>query len=160
MHRHIDRQHQRAEPGIGGALDQVIGDLAVPRGIELIPGVFRRDSGGVLDRLVAGAFHSHRAGFSLKSATLAGVSGQSYRVSRRFSTIRNSAGLTCAGPVRRRGTALRSAAGLFQFGADVPQFREEDPAGDLLEIADPGGAAGAALLADDARDDLEMAVAP
>src|SRR5437868_6179374 len=56
--------------------------------------------------------------------------------------------------------ALRSGAGLFQFGADVPQFREEHPAGDLLQIADPGGAACAALLADDARDDLEMAVAP
>src|SRR5205823_3185319 len=83
----------------------------------------------------------------------------SYRVSPRFSTIRNSAGLTCTGPVRRAGTALRGAAGLFELGTDVPQFREEDPAGDLLQIADPGSAAGAALLADDARDDLEMAVA-
>src|SRR5438105_6429742 len=113
------------------ALDKIEGDLGQPP---------LRHAVQIFD--IDGVFHSHRAGFSLKSATLAGVSGQSYRVSRRFSTIRNSAGLTCAGPVRRRGTALRSAAGLFQFGADVPQFREEDPAGDLLEIADAGGAAG------------------
>ena len=131
------------------ALDKVEGDLGQPP---------LRHAVQIFD--IDGVFHSHRAGFSLKSATLAGGSGQSYRVSPRFSTIRNSAGLTCTGPVRRAGTALRGAAGLFELGTDVPQFREEDPAGDLLQIADPGGAAGAALLADDARDDLEMAVAP
>jgi alkylation response protein AidB-like acyl-CoA dehydrogenase len=52
------------------------------------------------------------------------------------------------------------AADLFELGADVPQFGEEDPAGDLLQIADPGGAAGATFLADDPRDHLEVAVAP
>src|SRR5881227_723005 len=66
------------------ALDKVEGDLGQPP---------LRHAVQIFD--IDGVFHSHRAGFSLKSATLAGVSGQSYRVSPRFSTIRNSAGLTC-----------------------------------------------------------------
>src|SRR6185437_9988471 len=55
MHRHVDGQHQRRQARIGGALDQILGDLAVARGIELVPRVFRRDPGSVLDGLVAGA---------------------------------------------------------------------------------------------------------
>src|SRR5437764_5667998 len=66
------------------ALDKVEGDLGQPP---------LRHAVQIFD--VDGVFHSHRAGLSLKSATLAGVSGQSYRVSPRVSTIRNSAGLAC-----------------------------------------------------------------
>ena len=58
--RRIDGQHQRAEPGIGRALDQVGVDRRVARGIELIPVVLRRDLGRRLDRVVAGARHDVR----------------------------------------------------------------------------------------------------
>ncbi len=34
-HRHVDGQHQRLDPAIGGAADQVLADLAVARRIEL-----------------------------------------------------------------------------------------------------------------------------
>jgi len=55
--RHVDGQHQRVEAGVGGAPDQVVGDLAVARGVELIPGVLGRDLGRVLDGVGAGARH-------------------------------------------------------------------------------------------------------
>src|SRR5947207_15357978 len=108
------------------ALDKIEGDLGQPP---------LRHAVQIFD--IDGVFHSHRAGFSLKSATLAGGSGQSYRVSPRFSTIRNSPGLTCTGPVRRAGTASTGAAGLFEPGTDAPRLREQDPACELLRLPDP-----------------------
>ncbi len=51
-------------------------------------------------------------------------------------------------------------ADFFDHGAHVPQLGEEEVARDLLEVADAGRAASAALVADDSRDDLDVTVAP
>ena len=57
MHRHIDGQHQRADPGVAGPPDQRIGDIAVLRGIELEPDIVRGDPRGLFHRGVAAARH-------------------------------------------------------------------------------------------------------
>jgi hypothetical protein len=55
MHRHIDSQHQGAEPIVAGAPDQRIRDIAVLGRIELEPDIVRGDSCRLFHRGIAAA---------------------------------------------------------------------------------------------------------
>src|SRR5579883_3043806 len=57
MDRHVDGQHQRVEPGVARPAHEIVGDVHVARGVELIPGVVRRHPRRRLHRGVAHARH-------------------------------------------------------------------------------------------------------